>query len=99
MKEEIRQRKSTTEIIQNNPLIGISEIRNYPSIEKYLTERIEPKHNIIIQGVSYLQLSDQKTKIFFFFSLIFDELLKTNLVVFIFGVVIRHFFLTLNKLK
>ncbi len=55
MKEEGRQRNSTIEIIQNNPRIEISEIRNYPSIDKYLTERIEPKHNIIIQGVSYFQ--------------------------------------------
>jgi hypothetical protein len=32
----------------------LAEIINCPSIDKYLTERIEPKHNIIIQGVSDL---------------------------------------------
>jgi hypothetical protein len=30
----------------------LTEITNCSSIDKYFTERIEPKHNIIIQGVS-----------------------------------------------
>jgi hypothetical protein len=30
----------------------LTEIINCSSIDKYFTERIEPKHNIIIQGVS-----------------------------------------------
>jgi hypothetical protein len=78
--EEIRQKKSMTDIIQDKNPIEIplqkmskinssqpflAEIRNYSSIDKYLTERIEPKHNIIIQGVSHLHKFFTKIVSFF----------------------------------
>jgi len=49
---EIPLQQISSNINSSQPFLA--EIRNYSSIDKYLTERIEPKHNIIIQGVSHL---------------------------------------------
>lgn len=69
----------------------IEEIQTFPLIEKYL---IEPKHNIILQGVSifYYQRKEISMCILFYFLLssrIFNELLMKINVVCIFGVVIE----------
>ncbi|CAF0881663.1 unnamed protein product [Rotaria sordida] len=43
----------------------LAEIKNSSSINKYLTERIEPKHNIIIQGPDIRRIIVQKRRVHF----------------------------------
>jgi hypothetical protein len=69
MKEEIQSRKSITEMIEDNP-IPLQEMSKMNSSQPFLAEihhysTIEPKQNIIIQGVSQFSFSDEKKNLSF----------------------------------
>ncbi len=68
--EEVREIKPIQEMVHSNLIIQkpvqqkpkinsselfLAEIRTSPALDTYLTERIEPKQQIIIQGVSLSQ--------------------------------------------